>query len=129
MIRLVRYAWASPTTTLGLLAVALTLATGGRAQVRAGAVEVYGGFATWMARRIGFGAMTLGHVILGHDAWSLDWCRDHEQVHVRQAERWGIAFIPAYLAASLFAWSAGKHYYRDNWFERDARLRCGQEEP
>lgn len=129
MIRLVRYAWAAPTTTLGLLAAALTLATGGRAQVRAGAVEVYGGFSTWLARRIGFAAMTLGHVILGHDPWSLDCCRDHEQAHVRQVERWGIAFIPAYLAASVAAWLAGGHYYLDNWFERDARIRCGQERP
>jgi hypothetical protein len=129
MIRLALYAWAAPTTMVGLLAAALTLASGGRAQVRAGAVEVYGGFATWLARRIGFAAMTLGHVILGHDAWSLDCCRAHEQAHVRQVERWGIAFIPAYFAASLLAWRAGKHYYRDNWFECDARRRCGEETP
>ena len=50
--------------------------------------------------------MTLGHVIIGRDRWSLDFCRDHEQAHVRQVERWGIAFIPAYLLASLLAWGA-----------------------
>jgi len=127
--RLPLYIWAAPTTLVGLLALALALGTGGRARVRRGALEVHGGFATWLARRVGFAAMTLGHVILGHDAWCLDEFRDHEQIHVRQVERWGIAFIPAYLAASLLAWRAGKHYYRDNWFERDARVRCGQDPP
>lgn len=128
MTRLALYAWAAPTTMIGLVAAALTLATGGRARIREGAIEVYGGFATWLAKRVGFGAMTLGHVILGYDAWWLDELRAHEQVHVRQVERWGIAFIPAYLAASLLARLAGKHYYHDNWFERDARIRSGQEE-
>lgn len=128
MIRLARYAWAAPTTTVGLVAAGLTLATGGRARIREGAIEVHGGFSTWLAKRVGFGAMTLGHVILGYDAWWLDELRPHEQVHVRQVERWGLAFIPAYFAASFLAWSAGKHYYHDNWFERDARIRCGQEE-
>ena len=41
--------------------------------------------------------MTLGHVIIGRDPNCLDSCRDHEQAHVRQVERWGGAFIPAYL--------------------------------
>ncbi|WP_165245955.1 hypothetical protein [Paludisphaera soli] len=126
--RIVVYAWASPTTSVGLLAGALTLATGGRGRIREGALEFHGGFATWMARRVGFGAMTLGHVIVGYDAWWLDELRPHEQVHVRQVERWGIAFLPAYLAASVLAWRAGGHYYHDNWFERDARARSGQVE-
>jgi hypothetical protein len=70
--------------------------------------------------------MTLGHVIIGRDADCLDWCRDHEQAHVRQVERWGAAFIPAYLAASLLARWRGRHYYHDNWFELDARRACGE---
>lgn len=73
--------------------------------------------------------MTLGHVIIGRDPGSLDLCRDHEQAHVRQVERWGVAFIPAYLAASLMAWRRGGHYYFDNWFEWDARRACGAVEP
>ena len=127
--RIFVYAWAAPTTAVGLTAGALTLATGGRAQVREGALEFYGGFATWLALKVGFGAMTLGHVILGYDDWWLDKLRPHEQVHVRQVELWGGAFLPAYLAASLLAWLGGGHYYYDNWFERDARRRCGQEGP
>jgi hypothetical protein len=72
--------------------------------------------------------MTLGHVILGQSAADLNLVRDHEQAHVRQAERWGPAFIPAYLAASVLAWRRGGHYYRDNWFERDARRATGEPE-
>lgn len=128
MIRIARYTWAAPTTLVGLAAGALTLATGGRGQIRAGALEFHGGFASWFARVVGFGAMTLGHVILGRDAWCLDACREHEQAHVRQVERWGFAFIPAYFIASYIAWRRGGHYYLDNWFERDARDACGQRE-
>ncbi len=109
-----------------MVAGALTLGMGGRVQRRRGALEFHGGFARWFAYRIGFDAMTLGHVILGRNALCLDVLRDHEQAHVRQAERWGPAFIPAYLAASILAWSRGGHYYRDNWFERDARRACGE---
>ncbi len=126
MRRLFLYAWAAPTTMVGLIAGALTLATGGRMQVRAGAMEFHGGFSRWLGRWWGFSAMTLGHVIVGLDEWALDLCRDHEQAHVRQVERWGGLFIPAYLAASLLAWSRGDHYYFDNWFERDARRACGE---
>ena len=64
--------------------------------------------------------MTLGHVIIGRDARCLESCRDHEQAHVRQVERWGAAFIPAYFVASFLAWKRGGHYYLDNAFERDA---------
>jgi hypothetical protein len=123
--RLVCYAWAFPTTLVGLLAGALTLCSGGKVQRRQGALEFYGGFALWLAERVGFGAMTLGHVIIGSDPWTLHVVREHEQVHVRQAERWGVAFIPAYLVASLLAWRRGGHYYRDNCFEVEARRHCG----
>ncbi len=124
--RLVRYTWAAPTTLVGLVAGTLTLGTGGRVQHRRGALEFHGGFARWFAHRMGFDAMTLGHVILGRNAFCLDVLRNHEQAHVRQAERWGPVFIPAYLAASILAWRRGGHYYRDNWFERDARRACGE---
>lgn len=128
-ITFVVYVWASPTTAVGLCAGALTLCSRGRVQVRQGALEFHGGFASWLAGVGGFSAMTLGHVIIGRDEWALDFCRDHEQAHVRQVERWGAAFIPAYLAASVLAGWRGDHYYFDNWFERDARLACGEAEP
>ena len=126
LLRVAAYVWAAPTTCVGLTAGALTLATGGRVQCRAGALEFYGGFSHWLATKCGFAAMTLGHAIVGRDAESLDYCRAHEQAHVRQVERWGFAFIPAYVLASAWAWGIGRDYYYDNWFERDARRACGE---
>ena len=126
--RTAAYVWASPTTAVGVVAGALTLASGGRVQRRPGIVEFHGGFASWLARRWRFNAMTLGHVVLGRDDSCLDACRDHEMVHVRQAECWGPLFLPAYLGASVWEWSRGRHYYLDNWFERDARGRCGEDD-
>ena len=46
--------------------------------------------------------------------------RAHERVHVAQCERWGIAFVPAYLAASAVVWLRGEDAYLDNPFERAA---------
>lgn len=127
IVRLLKYAWASPTTAVGLLAGGLTLCTRGRVARIRGTLEFHGGFSTWLAERWKFGAMTLGHVIIGHDEDSLDWCREHEHVHVRQVEAWGPFFIPAYLLASAWAAFRRRHYYYDNWFEIDARRGCGEE--
>ena len=126
--RLIHYAWAAPTTALGLLAGGLTLLSGGRVHRHTGVLEFHGGFARWLLRHraVRASAMTLGHVILGRDRACLDGCRDHEQVHVRQVERWGPLFLPAYVVASLWAHLRGKHYYIDNRFEVDARRRSGE---
>lgn len=129
--RLVRpaiYLWAAPTTAVGLAAGVLTLVSGGRVQVARGALEFHGGFARWFleSRVVRASAMTLGHVILGRDPRCLAVCRDHEQAHVRQVERWGALFLPAYVVASFWAWRQGRHYYLDNWFEIDARRACGE---
>jgi hypothetical protein len=128
LIRTAAYAWAAPTTMVGLSAGALTLCTGGRVQRRQGALEFHGGFARWFLERrmVMASAVTLGHVIIGRDVDCLESCREHEQAHVRQVERWGAAFIPAYLLASAWAWSRGEDYYLDNWFERGARRACGE---
>src|SRR5262249_38383254 len=77
-LRTLAYAWAAPTTAVGLTAGALTLVSGGRVQYRRGTLEFHGGFSRWFARRGKFSAMTLGHVIIGHDARALDACREHE---------------------------------------------------
>ncbi len=52
-------------------------------------------------------AMTLGHVIIGRDECCLDVCREHEQAHVRQVERWGAAFLPAYFVGQCLGVGAG----------------------
>ncbi len=64
--------------------------------------------------------MTLGHAIWGQSEEALDISRDHEHVHVRQYEKWGPVFIPAYFIASLVAWLRGLDPYRDNVFEVEA---------
>ena len=107
---------------LGLLVLPPTLLSGGRASLVRGAVEISGGVTTWLLRRmIGSpSAMTLGHVILGRDPTCLAETREHEHVHIRQYERWGPFFLPAYLSASAWLWIRGKDPYLDNPFERQA---------
>jgi uncharacterized protein (DUF2062 family) len=116
-----------PATLIGLLFVLLGLLTGGKVHVVDGVLEVHGGLVTWFLRyctRIfmwgGASAMTLGHVVLGRDAQLLEATRAHERVHVRQCERWGPFFLPAYLAACVIALLRGKRAYMDNAFEREA---------
>lgn len=116
--------WASPWSLLGLLIGMLGLTTGGRVQRRGRAIEFYGGAVTWLLQRPPHGqfrlAMTLGHTVLGQTDASLDISREHEMVHVRQYERWGPLFVPAYFLCSLVVWLAGRDAYRDNPFERQA---------
>jgi hypothetical protein len=64
--------------------------------------------------------MTLGHVVLGLNQKALADTRAHERVHVRQCERWGPLFLPAYGLASAVAWARGQDAYRENRFEREA---------
>lgn len=123
--RALAYVWASPTTAVGLLLLPLALVTGGGVQVVRGVIEVYGGAVAVLLRwgtllKGGATAMTLGHVVLGLDRAALERTRAHERVHVRQAERWGPLFVPAYLVASVLVWLRGGHAYRDNPFEREA---------
>jgi hypothetical protein len=122
-----RYAWALPTTLLGLVLGLLLWATGGRMRRHAGVLEFSGGrLARHWARRPtgrGFGAITLGHVIVALSAVELDRLRSHEHVHVRQCERWGPAFVPAYLLSSAWQLIRGRRAYLDNHFEREAYAR------
>jgi hypothetical protein len=123
-LRPLHYLWASPTTLLGLALAGLALAGRGRAARVGGVLEAHGGLAVPLLERLmpggGAVAIALGHVIVARDAASLEQHRAHERVHVRQAERWGPLFVPAYLAAGLWAWLRGGHPYRDNRFEREA---------
>ena len=119
------YLWALPNSLLGLAAGLLMLAAGGRARVIEGALE-FGGGAIGRALidrqpPFRFRAMTLGHVIVGASAEDLDAARPHEQVHVRQYERWGPFFLPAYLLSCAWQLACGRSGYRDNYFERQAR--------
>lgn len=122
--RVIRYLWASPASVLGLLA---GTSGGWRATwtVIDGVIEIEGPVIAWGLRYLtllpgGASALTLGHVVLGRDARTLDESRDHEHVHVRQYEVWGPFFFPAYAVASAMAAFRGRHYYYDNAFEQEA---------
>jgi hypothetical protein len=124
--RLLIYLWTLPTTCVGLILLPLGLVSGARCQVVAGVLEICGGAVAWILRNCtpikgGARALTLGHVILGVDRDALETARSHERVHVRQAERWGPLFIPAYLLVSLWVRLNGRDAYHDNPFEREAR--------
>ena len=137
MIRPLAYLWAAPTTLAGLPFALLSKPTGGGARVVDGVLELHGGAAGWFLRRVtpfvmggpGAGAMTLGHVVIGRDQIALDLSRRHERVHVRQAERWGPLFLPAYLAASAYLKLRGRDAYRDNPFEREAYRTADEDLP
>ncbi len=117
---ILRLLWASPATLLGLLLGVLGLATGGSARRAGRTIEFHGGGAAWLLDHLPVQALALGHVILGRSAAALDICREHEFVHVRQYERWGPFFIPAYLLCSLVLFVRGRDFYRDNPFEKAA---------
>ena len=70
-------------------------------------------------------AITFGRVVLCVDRLD-EGLLAHELVHVRQSEKLGILYFPAYVAGSVWAHFTGRHYYRDNPFEVEARRRSGR---
>ena len=65
-------------------------------------------------------------ITIGRDIWcwrELDEAElAHELCHVRQWDQYGLAFVGAYVLASLVALSTRRHWYRDNAFEVAARV-------
>jgi hypothetical protein len=123
--RLWLYLWVAPGSCVGLMAAALAVWRGGRLQIVDGVLEVASEDVTrWIGRltRVGgpLAAITLGHVVVGASLADLQRTRQHERIHVRQYERWGPFFIPAYLIASGWVWLVGGHPYLDNPFEVEA---------
>ncbi len=124
------YIWVSPTTLFGLLFIPFALTKNSSIRVVRGVLELQGPGVEKMLRFISpfvgqAAAMTLGHVIVGCNQQCLDDCRDHEHVHVRQCERWGPFFIPAYLLAGLIQKWRGFDPYLDNPFEKEAYEKSG----
>lgn len=127
MLHVLRYLWALPTSLLASPFVALALLGGARLRLHRGVVEVHGQAISAFLRHCtlvsgGALAMALGHVVLGRDRTALEETRSHERVHVRQAERWGPFFLPAYLLASIWVGLQGRRWYYDNPFEVEARV-------
>lgn len=124
-LRILAYLWAAPATMLGLLAGALALVLGARVRRVRGVLEFAGGelgqIISALPRPVAFAGITLGHVILGTTHEVLDELREHEHVHVRQYERWGVFLLPAYLLSSCWQAMRGRGFYSANHFEREAR--------
>ncbi|MHC1699290.1 MAG: hypothetical protein AB9919_14735 [Geobacteraceae bacterium] len=123
--KLLRYVWASPCSFVGLLLLPAGFLSGASVRVVAGTLEVAGGrIAAWISslpRCLQFSAITFGHVILADNHASLAVHREHERVHVRQYEQWGMLFLPLYCGSSLIQHLRGRDPYFDNRFERQAR--------
>ena len=124
--------WAFPWTLFGLALGGLGLLTGGGVRRVGLVLEFYGGFVRWFLETIPLvknaSAVTFGHTVLGLDARVLEEVRAHEFVHVRQYERWGPLFVPAYIFFWCLLWWRGKHPYFDNPFEVEAYTKapeCG----
>lgn len=125
VLKIARYAWALPYTFVGLAFAPFVAVTGGRVQIMRGVIEMYGRLPAFWLRHVvlveGALAITIGHVVLARDREALELTRTHERAHVHQYERWGIAFGPAYLLASVCAIARKESAYFGNRFERDAR--------
>jgi hypothetical protein len=104
-----RYLWAAPCTLVGLVAALPMLLSGAQARFVRGVLEVSG---SCIATRLPFDAITLRAMA----RW-----RRHERVHVRQCERWGPLFFPAYLLAGAWQGLRGRSMYWHNPFEEQAR--------
>lgn len=119
MIRILGYLWAGPNTAF---AIGIGLLLMGRFRVVQGVLEIHGPAICWALNRMPVSAlaMTVGHVVFGQSELALDLTRKHEHVHVRQYARWGVFFVPAYLAASAWLYLRGRDAYRENPFEIEA---------
>lgn len=129
--RLLKVLWASPCSLVGLLLVALLRPFGARVHRSDGVL-----LCTWrtrdadcgrLSRTLPYRAITLGHVIVAVTWTDLRRSFAHELVHVRQYERWGPLFFPAYGLSSLWQLLRGRRPYWDNVFEVEARRRAGDE--
>lgn len=124
MERVVVIAWAGPWSLLGLTIGVCGLLRGGEIRMFRGTVICYGpSLARWL-RCVpivgGASAMTLGHCIVARSLHDALVTHPHELVHVKQYERWGLFFVPAYLINSIYLGIVGRDPYRDNAFEREA---------
>lgn len=118
-LRLLAYLWPAPYTILG---IAIGLLLGGRFRCVQGVIEIHGGRIATVLQRLPIpaAALTFGHVVFAQTRGDHQRTREHERVHVRQYERWGIGFVPAYLAESLWLYAQRRDGYRENHFEIEA---------
>jgi hypothetical protein len=131
-VRFIRYLWAAPCTLAGLMLIAPAFLVGAFARRVDGVIEIAAPAAMQGSRwleSLPFNAITLGHMVFATSVMELERLRAHEHAHVRQYEQWGIFFLLAYPAASVWQWLRGRRAYVDNWFEVQARRTAGQDPP
>ncbi len=107
------FLWSLPVTLVGIAAVLLSLPS---LRSKEGMVICRSnrGLAYLLLTRRGFAAITLGRILIVTNDLSLHlW--HHEVEHARQAQRWGVFFIPLYLI------NQARYGYRSNPFEVAAR--------
>lgn len=126
MARTARYVWALPNTLIGFVFVPAALGRRGGMQVVDGVLELHGPVIATILRHAiplngGAAAITFGHIVAGCSAEMLEMTRRHEHAHVRQFERWGPAFLLAYIVAGAWSFMRGSGAYEGNYFEREAR--------
>jgi hypothetical protein len=126
--RLLRTAWrALPGDLLGLLVIRACGISGGSRQIRVGDTTADLVEHPNVARYLDHGAMpiraqTLGRYVFAREPLPPEFV-EHELEHVRQWERLGPLFLPAYLASSVSALVRRRHPYWANRFEAAARRR------
>ena len=126
--RLLRTAWrALPGDLLGLLVIRACGIRGISRQIRVGDMTADLVEHPNVARYLDHGAMpiraqTLGRYVFAREPLSPRFV-EHELEHVRQWQRLGPFFLPAYLASSVSALARRRHPYWTNRFEVAARRR------
>lgn len=129
LAHLLRFIWALPCTMLAVIPGVVTLLLGGSIRRVGHTIEIgvrhrQEQVPSWISK-YPFGAITLGHVIIGQSHELLAVLRPHEQVHVRQCELFGPLFLIAYPLASLWALFRGRSPYEQNAFELQAVQKSG----
>lgn len=125
MLSTLSYLWALPVTLLGLLHVVIC---GGKfLRIDPGGILIFSGerglLKKLFFRKFPVAAYTWGTVqVYRTGIYSLKkLLLAHEGIHTQQVRFWGPVFPILYLLSSLWEFLRGRNWYRDNYFERQAR--------
>ena len=134
LMRCVRAAWrALPGDLMALLVMRCCGITGPGREVRDGAVSAVLVEDPRTARYLDHQAMPVFAQTLGRYVFARERLPEttiaHEIEHVRQWQRLGPLFLPAYFASSGLALLHGRHPYSANRFEEAASRRAGAVKP
>lgn len=122
MLRLILlWLWSLPTTLVGFLWCLVCQPV--KVRWRNGVVEMQVKWLPMHAAGETMGRLVLYTVVL--DGTVYNKIQPHEMHHVKQNEKWGPLFGPAYGVACLVAMAEGKDFYFDNYFEVEARRANG----